>query len=392
MTTLLTAPNTLSRPHTGRLARLLAAAQSVATPALLIDPAAVAANYRRIDAAFAHSPIYYAVKANPHPSVLAPLITAGCGMDVASGPELESALALGAPAGTIIFSAPFKSAADIALAHRNGVRLYVADSYGEVDKVAAHAHGSRLLIRVAAGSGSCLTPMGSKFGANPSDVLPLLERARAAGLVPWGLHFHVGSQCLEPDAWAQAMERCVPLWQEAHARGMPLHMLDIGGGFPVRYDRAVPSIEAIAAPTLAMARAHLGPAAHIGLEPGRWMSRGAATLVAEVIGIARRGDEHWVYLDAGVYNGLIDTTEGVVYPMRTPDELETGRRRPRWRVTLAGPSCDGNDVMLRGVEAPQLAIGDRLLFAQAGAYTTSFERFNGLAYPSIVALGEGLDA
>jgi ornithine decarboxylase len=116
------------------------------------------------------------------------------------------------------------------------------------------------------------------------------------------------------------------------------------------------------------------------------MTQDAAVLVTEVIGMARRGDEEWVYLDAGVYNGLIDTTEGVVYPLCTADEVRSGRLRPRRRVTLAGPSCDGNDVLMRGVNVPALEIGDRLLFAQAGAYTTAFERFNGLPFPEVVEL------
>ena len=390
MTMLLTAPHTstsdTSRPAEGRLARLLKIAHEVCTPALLIDPAVVEANYRRIAAAFPASHLYYAIKANPHPSVLTPLIAAGCGLDVASRSETELALALGTPPENLCYSAPFKREADIHFAHRRGVRLFVADSPGEVEKIAAHAPGARLLVRVAVRPGRSITPMGSKFGADPEDVLTLLTLGRDRGLAPYGMHFHVGSQCLEADAWAAAIAQCAGLWQAAEAAGMPLRLMDIGGGFPVRYDAPVPSIEAIAAPTLAALRVHLGAAVELGLEPGRWMSRGAATLVTEVIGRARRGGEEWVYLDAGVYNGMIDTTEGVFYPMRALDELAGGPRRPRQRVTLAGPTCDGNDVMARGIEAPELAIGDRLLFAQAGAYTTSFERFNGIAYPGVVNL------
>ena len=367
-------------------ARLLTLAATVATPALLLDPQIVAANYRRISAAFPHAHIFYAVKANPDPSVLTALASLGCGLDVASGHEVALAAASDTPARHICFSAPFKRPADIRAAYAQGIRLFVADSAGEVENIARHAPGVQILIRMAVSGGHSVTPMGKKFGANPDDMLDLLELARDRGLQPYGIHFHVGSQCLDELAWSRAIAECAPIWHAARVRGMDLRLIDIGGGFPVRYDGPVPEIEAIAAPTLAAARVWLGPDVEVALEPGRWMTLGAATLVAEVIGTARRGAEDWVYLDAGVYNGLIDTSEGVNYPKQTLDEAASGAPRARARVTLAGPSCDGNDVMARQIEAPALSIGDRVLLGQAGAYTTAFERFNGLSFPQVVSL------
>ncbi len=386
MTALLTvlhAPPPVAAPQS-RLDRLIHLAQTVQTPSLLVDSQVVGDNYRRIAAAFPSSSIYYAVKANPDPSIVAALIRSGCGLDVASRTELDIALDLEAKPHQIIFSAPFKRAAEIAHAFRRGVTLFVADSPGEVENIALSAPGSYILIRVAVPSGDALSPMGAKFGANYEDVLPLLEQARRAGLVPWGLHFHVGSQCMDAMAWARAIAYVAPLWREAAAAGMPLHLMDIGGGFPVRYNESVPSIETIAQGSLDAVTRHLGAGVRLALEPGRWMSRRAAMLVTEVIGMARRGMDDWVYLDAGVYNGLIDMTEGVVYPMRTTDELQRAQRRPRQRATLAGPSCDGNDVLARDVEIPEVVIGDRLVLFQAGAYTTAFQRFNGLDFPQVL--------
>lgn len=380
-----TAPHTQARPI-GRLAHILDAADAAQTPALLIDTTAVAANYRRIRAAFAGAHLYYAVKANPHPRIVDTLARLGCGLDVASGAEVQMALDANVAPDQICFSAPFKRRADIATAHAHGIGLYVADSPGEIENIARHAPGARILIRMAVRGGHALTPMGKKFGANADDVVPLFRLAIEHGLEPHGMHFHVGSQCLDPLAWSHAIAACAPIWHAARAAGMDLRLIDIGGGFPVRYDSAVPEIEEIAAATLAAARVWLGPEVRIGLEPGRWMTCDAAVLVAEVIGVAERGTDRWTYLDAGVYNGLIDTVEGVVYPLYTSDELLGGSSRPRLRQTLAGPSCDGNDVMYRSIEAPEVQIGDRLLFFQAGAYTTSFERFNGLAFPEVIEL------
>jgi len=365
---------------------ILDAAANIDTPALLLDVDIVEENLRRLRRVFPGTMLYYAVKANPHSGLLATLAKHGCGMDVASGSEIRLVLGEGTRADRICFTAPFKRPADIAAAHREGVSLFVADSPAEVDAIARHAPGRRLLIRVAVGDGECVNPMGDKFGADPSDVVGLLDRGHAHGLIPWGLHFHVGSQCIDAAKWARAVRLCAPLWREAHATGLQLHVLDIGGGFPVRYLRAVPAIETIAPAILDAVRTHIGPAVEVAVEPGRWLIRDAAVLVSEVMGTARRRGGDWAYLDVGVYNGLIDALDGVRWPMMTLDELAAGRRSQPRPVTLAGPTCDGGDVILRDASLPPLQVGDRVLFFQTGAYTTSFAHFNGLPFPATVEL------
>jgi ornithine decarboxylase len=107
-------------------------------------------------------------------------------------------------------------------------------------------------------------------------------------------------------------------------------------------------------------------------------------LLATVVGKAKRGDAMWLYLDAGVFNGLMETYEGfppVVSLLNEPAHDETER------YTLAGPSCDSCDVIARNLLMPEINIGDKLVFFDAGAYTNEYAvAFNGFPIPSVIAL------
>jgi ornithine decarboxylase len=121
------------------------------------------------------------------------------------------------------------------------------------------------------------------------------------------------------------------------------------------------------------------------LEPGRGLVGEAGRLLVSVEGKARRGSDEWLYLDAGVFNGLMETYEGFppVLALVSDGTLE----RPMRRYTLAGPSCDSCDVIARDVELPEIHVNDRLMFFDAGAYTNEYAAaFNGFPIPLVTAL------
>jgi len=118
------------------------------------------------------------------------------------------------------------------------------------------------------------------------------------------------------------------------------------------------------------------------IEPGRGVVAEAAIMVTSVIAKATRAGAEWVFIDAGVFNGLMETICGFQY------ELSTGRPgAPMRRITLAGPSCDSVDVMFRHLELPHVDIGDRVYIHAAGAYTTVYaSSFNGFGPPAVHVL------
>jgi ornithine decarboxylase len=355
------------------------------TPYVQLDLSRIRANVDGLRAAFAAlgPTLYYAVKANPDAQVLALVRDMGCGFDVASIHEIRTLQALGVPGSAITFSSPVKIPSHIEEAYARGVNRFAFDNPTEVRKLGLLAPGAQVVLRLEVPhEGSCW-PLAGKFGVPQSEAALLLEQARDAGLQPYGLTFHVGSQCLRPESWLDAIAICSRVWREAQDRGIALRLLNLGGGLPARYTEDVPSAARIGELASWAALQAFGPDIEYAFEPGRSLVADAGTLVTSVIGNAERNGKRWVYVDQSIYAGLLEVTGGWSYTIRTPRD-----HSPKRVVTLAGPSCDSTDILAQDIELPDLEVGDRLELLTAGAYTTSYENYNGLAFPSVVYLAE----
>jgi ornithine decarboxylase len=352
------------------------------TPYLVLDLDEVVARYRAMLASLPVERLHYAVKANPHPAIIEALSREGCGFEISSPGELRLLVEAGVAPSRIVSSNPVKTPAFIALAHDRGVERFAVDSTTELDKLAAGAPGARVYCRVEVDNSGSMWPLARKFGCKPGEAVRLLEAARARGLRPDGLTFHVGSQCLSAASWRLALERCAEVWRAAAQRGIRLEQIDIGGGFPVDHLQPVPGLESIGAVVVCAIEELFPPDVVVSAEPGRGLVGPAGRLVASVIGKAERGGEKWLYLDVGVFNGLMETIEQFRY------ELRVEREGPPRRWTIAGPSCDSVDVLWADALLPELEVGDRVEILNAGAYTLSYaSSFNGFPPPQVHVRG-----
>jgi ornithine decarboxylase len=353
----------------------------VATPCLFLDLDRVQANLEALRSAFAalRPRVFYSVKANADPRLLTTLHALGAGFDVASINEIRRLLALGVPPAAITFSSTVKIPAHVAEAHARGIARFAFDNEAEVAKLAQLAPGAQALLRLEVPHTGSRWPLAGKFGARPAEALALLRAARAGGLDPCGLTFHVGSQCLRAETWPDALDVCAKVWDAAAAAGIGLRVVNVGGGLPTRYTEDVPGVAAVAEQVVPRVRAAFGPDAEFAVEPGRYLVGDAGTIVASVIGKATRRGKPWVYVDLGIYSGLLEVVGGWTYPLLTERDY-----LPKRRATLAGPSCDSTDIIAQDVELPDLEIGDRLLLFSAGAYTTSYREYNGFPFPDVV--------
>lgn len=362
------------------------------TPFLACDTSVVAGQHGRLTAALPGVAVHYAVKCNPAPPVLSTLADRGCHFEVASIRELEMVEAAGIAPREVLFSNPVKPSVAIAAAHARGLHRFAFDSECEVRKLADHAPGSSVYVRLAVDDSNSLFPLSRKFGAEPEEAARLLLLARSLGLVPYGVTFHVGSQCTDAEAWARAISRCGALMTVLAQQGITLDMVDIGGGFPVRYsdDEVVPSLASIAGPVLsALAELPYAPRLVVA-EPGRFLAAASGVMVASVIGLAARADGLWAYLDVGGYNGLMEAVQTGGrwrFPLRTGRSRDAGDEDVPFTVT--GPTCDASDTMFYGVPLPaDLAVGDRIHITMAGAYSLSYaSSFNGFPPPELVIVG-----
>ena len=227
-------------------------------------------------------------------------------------------------------------------------------------------------------------PLSRKFGTTVESARDLMIRAGQMGLDPYGLSFHVGSQQMCTSAYEVAIARVGMLFTDLRDAGVNLRMVNLGGGFPVRYRDEVPTVDKFATAIMHAMTEHFGnDLPEILIEPGRSMVGDAGVVHAEVVLVSRRiPDEptRWVYLDIGRFGGLAET-EGESIKYRIETGHDGGATGP---VCIAGPTCDGADILYeRSNYRLPLALthGDTVNLMSAGAYVTTYasQRFNGFA-------------
>ena len=329
----------------------------------------------------------FAIKANPAPHVLDQVHAAGIRhFDTASLAEIE--LVRGRfPDANCHFMAPVRApGAAHAAFTKHGVTDFVVDCDYELDKLLAETNAGkrlRVFVRIATPLGGAVLELSSKFGTTPDDAARLLKRVIEAGATP-ALTFHVGSQCLSPFSYAQAIERAR---RTAAIAGAPIAALDIGGGFPGPYQgNDVPPYHwYFDTVKEALATLPEGEKLPVMCEPGRALVAEGVSLVTQVI--LRKGDK--LYINDGIYGSFDELTLPgwtADYPIRVFALDGTGRvlTEPAGNTAFRvyGPTCDTLDVLPRPLMLPEtIGPGDFIVFDAIGAYSVAVRtNFNGF-YP-----------
>lgn len=352
------------------------------TPCVVVDLDRVEENYRAMAAAFPQARIFYALKANPARPVLDRLVALGASFDAASWEEIDLCLQAGATPDRISFGNTIKKSAAISRARDAGIDLFVFDAEAELEKIAAAAPGARVFCRLIVATEGAAFPLSRKFGTHTDMAVELMQRAAELGLVPYGLSFHPGSQQTGPDAHEAAIGQVAMLFDELEGRGIKLGMINLGGGFPTRYQDDIPDIGRFGRGIGRALEFHFdNDRPEVFLEPGRYLVGDAGVLETEVVLVSQRSKTdpmRWVYLDIGRFGGLAETEdESTRYRITTPHD-----GTPTGPVIIAGPTCDSADTLYeRHNNTLPLALrsGDRVRLHSAGAYVTTYAStgFNG---------------
>lgn len=368
---------------TPRIARFISEHQPV-TPCLVFDVDRVEANFRALQRALPLARIYYAVKANPAAPVLQRLVGLASNFDAASYEEVAACLDAGAHPDAISFGNTIKKVSAIRSAFERGVSMFAFDSAEELAKLAKHAPGARVYCRILVANEGADWPLSRKFGTSVAQARELMLRAGDLGLDPYGLSFHVGSQQTTTRAYEVAIGKVAMLFTDLTEAGINLRMMNLGGGFPTRYRDAVPEIDQFGNAIMTAMTDHFGNALpEMVIEPGRFIVGDAGVVSAEVVLVSRRDPQEpvrWVYLDIGRFGGLAETEgEAIKYRILTPHD-----GTPMGPVAIAGPTCDGADILYEksNYRLPlALTGGDRVQLLSTGAYVTTYasQRFNGFA-------------
>jgi len=356
-----------------------------ATPFMIIRRAVLEKQYARFRKCLPDVTPYYAIKANSYPSIIRTFVNLGSSFDVASAQEMKQVLSLGASPSKIIFANTIKSNEDIIFARRRKVRLMTFDNEPELYKLAKHYPGAHVLVRIKVTNQGSVVELSLKFGADPEQAFFLLRKAKALGLVPMGISFHVGSQSTNVENYLQALEISAGIFDEAKENGLPLKIMDIGGGFPIpHFDNEIGiNFERMAAQIRQQKRSLFDKNVKFIAEPGRFLVGPAGTLVTKVIGRTFRNNKNYYYLNDGIYADF----SGMVFD-HCRYEFKTLRRGQKFLSTLAGPTCDSFDTLSMNEEIPELYVGDVVYVKNIGAYScaSATSGFNGFPPAKIILI------
>ena len=321
--------------------------------------------------------VLYAVKANPSPWALDAYYASGLrGFDVASEEEIKLVTSR-YPDAKLAFMHPVKSRKAIERAYfEHGVRTFSLDCEAELEKIVAATHRAddlTLVVRLAVNNADAVYALSNKFGASEAGAAPLLQKARgyAENL---GVSFHVGSQCMSPSAFRDAMDLASRIIVKA---GVIVDVVDVGGGFPSAYPGMTPPDLELYVQVIKSAFEGMPVAmnAKLWCEPGRAMVAESTSILARVE-LVKDGALH---INDGSYGNLFDAAHCKwPFPVRAhrPDGAFEGGEQG---FKLYGPTCDSLDAMEGPFALPaDIREGDYIEFGMLGAYGVAMQtRFNG---------------
>jgi ornithine decarboxylase len=377
-----------------RLELLKMLAHEHGTPIFVIDHEKIRENFREFREHMPDVQIYFAVKANSNPEIVKTLYDMGCSFDVASMPEFMIVY-------ENIKSMPKKERLEWIwdkIIYANTIKpietlealdqykpLVTFDNIYELKKIKEHAPQAGLVLRIRVPNTGSMVELSSKFGAHPGEAVDLIISAFDMGLVVEGLSFHVGSQCTNFENYIQALQISSSIIKEVEERtGRKIRILDIGGGFPVKYHPGIRSIRTLAKKLNAEIKRLFPKDMQILAEPGRFLVANTCTLVSKIVGKAVRDGKPCYYINDGVYHTYSGQVfDHVNYPVLPFKGGETQIS------AVFGPTCDAFDTITLSAELPDLDIGDLVYSENIGAYShASSTYFNGFPPAKVVHINK----
>lgn len=370
------------------------------TPAFIYDASVMRRTYRDLRKVLnGFADIYYSVKANPLPAIIALFHAEGAGAEIASIGEYHAARKAGVPPENIIFAGPGKRESELRAVIENGIDEIHVESAEEIARLAAIGRPVKVSIRInpVPDAQAGAMRMGGKataFGFDEEElenVLPLFQTAPNVDLV--GIHVYGGTQILDADALVSQWRHAISLAGRVAAMlGRPLETIDLGGGLGIPYftgetpldldavAAAIPDLKAMLAadPNLAATR--------VIVEPGRYLVGPAGIYVCEVNSVKVSRGTTFLVTDGGMHHHLAASGNlGQIvkrnYPVVAPARMNKSADDT---VTVVGPLCTPLDTLARNATLPKLKAGDLVAFLQSGAYGATASPSGFLSHPNAV--------
>jgi len=323
--------------------------------------------------------ILYAVKTNPHPTVIKTLIKSGINQfDVASIEEIK-VIKKFSPSAKCSYMHTVKNRESIREAYyKYGIKTFALDTKEELIKIIESTDNAKdleLFVRVAVSNEHAEIDLSKKFGALSSEATGLLRLVKQNSK-KIGLSFHVGSQCMHPISYSKGISEIGNIIKRTKI--IP-NYINVGGGFPTIYPDLIPQsldnyLEEI---RKSLNSLRLESMPEIICEPGR-------ALVAESGSTIVRVDlkkKQKLYINDGTYGTLFDAgTPNIVFPSKMiKDSSNKIISKKLTAFDFYGPTCDSMDYMKGPFLLPNnIKENDYIELGQLGAYGITFRtQFNG---------------
>jgi diaminopimelate decarboxylase len=356
-------------------------AERLGTPLYVYSGSKIRIQYQKFAKAFegqSHM-ICFAMKANGNLAVLRLLAAEGAGVDIVSVGELYRAREAGVPAHHIVFSGVGKTREEIAAALKAGILMFNVESSEELEAV----HDVARTLRRPAPVSIRVNPnvevdthhhittgkYENKFGV-PFELAE--ELYVKASRMPWlkimGIQSHIGSQILDVRPYETTLKKLLGLVDRLEAKGIYLHVLDIGGGLGVPYKAEKAPAPAELAKRLTP---HLrGRSLRLLFEPGRFLVAESGSLLTRVLYRKETGHKNFVIVDAAMNDlarpALYDAYHPV-WPLRLAPAA-AGRNGAAYTADVVGPVCESGDYLAKARPLQRPQPGDHLAVLAAGAY------------------------
>jgi diaminopimelate decarboxylase len=344
------------------------------------------------------SQVLYSVKANPILELCAALKTAGCRVEIASALELDVVREAGFSPDQVLCSGPGKTASLVREMLLGGVSHFSCDSWYDLERLASVAaengKTAKALMRLQVSNapiGSVgVGAMQSHFGAKPADLIKngaaRLRALKGAELA--GIHIYSGGQIPSADKLAGSFEYAICLAEEIVRAGMPLRLLDLGGGFPWpfgTFDAPIDISTLREKLDRVNAQRRLTADADLWFESGRYLVASCGTLLSTVLDVkVAFGDKTHIILDTGmVHLGGMAGLGRIYRAVASIEPLGDPRSGTIKSADIVGPTDYALDYVTRDVTVPSLNAGDVVAIPNVGAYglTASLVAFAGLPSP-----------
>ncbi len=365
----------------GRRADALVA--EAGTPLFAYDLKSVAAKAALFREHFDDVDLHFAVKANPYTAILQRMLKLVDGFDLASGGELETAIAAGAAPRTMSIAGPGKRDAELEAAIRHGVTINL-ESEGEAGRALAIAERldvtPRLAVRVnpdfeIKGSGMRMGGGAKPFGVDAERV-PALVRTILDASADWqGFHIFAGSQALSADALIEAQQATLDLAETlSEAVGADLPKLNLGGGFGIPYVHGDQSLDIVPIGSALRARiAARGPrlrGTRFAIELGRWLVGECGIYLTRIVDRKVSKGKTFLITDGGMQHQLAASGNfGQVIRRNYPVAIASAFGSDTVEeVSIVGCLCTPLDILADDVMMPRADVGDLVAMFLAGAY------------------------